>query len=124
MSLVLQLEAEHHPLGDEFAGASDEREVAEMLASAARLEHEQKSAACTYMTVVPDLRVQVACALSCGVIGPCCEVIGYRRSTWQLPSQVERLQCDAESDTGADASDLGVLAGVQAGAVPRTRQRG
>ena len=72
---------------------------------------------------MPNRRVQVAGALSCGVIGSCCEVRGCRRSTWQRPSQVERRQCSVESCTGAGASDLGVLAGVQAGAVLRIRQQ-
>ena len=120
-----QLGAEHHPSRDEIAGASeDEREAARMLIVAARFGHGPWGAACTDMVPVPNLRVQVAGALSCGVIGPCCGVIGCRRSTWQRPSQVERRQRSVESDTSAGASDLRVLAGVRADAVLRTRQRG
>ena len=120
MSLVSQLEAEHRPSGDGIAGASeDEREAARKLDAAARFGREQWGAACTGLVPMPNRRVQVAGALSCGVIGPCCEVSGCRRSTWQRPSQVERRQRSVESDTSAGASDLGVLAGVQAGAVLR-----
>ena len=65
MSLVSQLGAEHHPSGDEIAGNSeDEREAARMLNVAARFGHEPWNAACTDMVPVPNLRVQVAGALS------------------------------------------------------------
>ena len=81
MSLVLQPGPEQIPLGDGFAGASDRREIAGLLDVAARFGRGQWGAACTDMVPVLRLLIQVARAQSCGVIGPRCGVIGYRRST-------------------------------------------
>ncbi len=81
VSLVLQPGPEQTPLGDEFVGASrDRREIARLLDVAARFGRGQWGAACTDMVQMPKLLIQVAGALLCGVIGPRCEVIGYRRS--------------------------------------------
>jgi hypothetical protein len=94
-----------------------------MLDEAAKCERERRSAACTDIAPVPKLRVQVAGALLRGVAGLRCEVIDGRRKNVAESTPGRKTPVYAGSDTGAGAPDLRVLAGVQADAVLRTRQR-